>query len=71
VYNGKTYKVRDAPLKHPIKDECYTNMISIAMNPAQDKIEIGTAYHLDKNGNPESKFSLTFIDLKLFGNQLI
>jgi hypothetical protein len=71
VYNGKTYKVRDASLKYPIKDDCYTNMISIAMNPAQEKIEIGTGYHLEKNGNQESKFSLTFIDIKLFRNQII
>lgn len=70
VYNGKTLKVRDAPLAYPIKDECYTNMISIVLNQAQNKIEIGTSYHLDKNGNPESKFSVTFINLQLFTNQL-
>jgi hypothetical protein len=70
VYNGKTFKVRDAHLERPIKDDCYTNLISIALNEAQSKIEIGTPYHIMKNGNPESKFSVSFIKLHEFTNQL-
>jgi len=70
VYNGKTFKVRDAPLQYPIKDGCFTNLISIALNQAQSKIEIGTPYHIMKNGNPESKFSVSFIYLQVLTNQL-
>jgi hypothetical protein len=70
VYNGKTFKVRDAPLQNPIKDGCYTNLISIVLNQAQSKIEIGTPYHIMKNGNPESKFSVSFIHLSTLTNQL-
>jgi hypothetical protein len=55
--------VRDAHLENPIKDACYTNLISIALNQAQNKVEIGTPYHLMKNGNEESKFSVSFINL--------
>ena len=69
--SGKTFKVRDAPLQHPIQDACYTNLISIALNQAQDKVEIGTPYHLfNRNGNPESKFSVSFIRLEVLRGQL-
>lgn len=72
VLSGKTLKVRDAPLQHPIKDGCYTNLISIALNQAQNKVEIGTPYHLVKNnGNVESKFSLSFIGLEMLQSQLL
>ena len=69
--SGKTFKVRDAPLQDAIQDACYTTRISIALNQAQDKVEIGTPYHLfNRNGNPESKFSVSFIRLEVLRGQL-
>ena len=71
VYTGKTLKVRDAPLQNPIKDGCFTNLLSIVLNEAQNKVEIGTPYHLMRNGDEESKFSITFINLQRFKSQLL